>query len=68
MVRAATRNALREYFSETDDPTQEERVRMEGEVPVQDPQRILRLLARALREQQQEIDALTARVTALENQ
>jgi hypothetical protein len=65
-MRAATVQALRDYFADGDDPTTAPMLLEAAGIPYRDPERIIRLLLRALREQQQDINALTARVAAIE--
>lgn len=66
-MRAATIQALRGYYADADDATGDPvLVGSEEGIPYRDPERIIRLLLRALREQQQDINTLAARVAALE--
>lgn len=66
-MRAATIQALREYFADADDPTPGTAFLGATPAPLsRDNDRLIRLLLRALREIDQDRQALATRVAALE--
>lgn len=66
-MRAVLIQALREYYGDGDDATTAPTlIGSQAGIPYPDPNRLARLLLKALREHETEIRALEARVAALE--